>query len=201
MVFLWCTTQALLPKLCSTCSASILVRDGREGGERDAAPPGNSTQRRDLKLGKRWQSICQWMLASRLCFSALQPNPMPLLPGLVSEYYGSGNFPIISASEKHCRDGKLPKHMFGPPSPKHYVGPPSPNIMIPHLQTSFWFHEYLLSSQSVPSWVFQRNTNHGPCLQKVFIYLQRGSGPIWTIWRGAQGRVLFSVRMRAWEGR
>lgn len=160
------------------------MRDGREGGERDAAHPGDPTKRRDLKSGKRWQSIYRWMLASRLCFSASHPNPMPLLPGLVSEYYGSGS------SEKHCRNRKLPKH-----------SPPSPNIMIPHLQPSFWFYEYLLSSQSVPSWGFQRNTSHGPYLQKVFIYLQRGSEPTWTIWRGAQGRPLFSVRMRAWEGR
>lgn len=97
------------------------------------------------------------------CFSASQPNPMPLLPGLVSEYYGSGNFPIISASEKLCRDGILPKH-----------SPPSPNITMPHLQPSFWSCEYLLSSQSVSSWGFQRNMNHGPYLQKVFVCLQRG---------------------------
>ena len=105
-----------------------------------------------------------WMNA---CFQAVSlprsPNPMPLVPGLASEYYRSGNFPIISASEKLCQDGILPKH-----------SPPSPNIMMPHLQPSFWSREYLLSSQSVSSWGFQRNMNHGPYLQKVFICLQRG---------------------------
>ena len=50
---------------------------------------------RDLKSGKRQQSIYWWMLAPRLRFSALQPNRMPPLPGLVSTYLGSGNFPNL----------------------------------------------------------------------------------------------------------
>ena len=50
----------LLPRggpLCPPPSARLPALEGREGGERDAAPPGNSTQRGDLKSGKRRQSI------------------------------------------------------------------------------------------------------------------------------------------------
>ena len=165
------------------------MRGGREEGERDTAHLGNSTQRRDLKSGKRWQSICGWMLASRLflCLAA-QPHASATWTGqwVLRKWKLSYNISLRKTLPRWDSPQTQPS------LPQHNDATPAAFFLILWIFIELPECVLLGISKKYESWPLP---SKGLCLSA------ERNGPTWTIWRGAQGRPVFSVRMRAWEGR